>query len=127
MATPPPCCPEFLSQIDAAIGPLLHQLGYGLEESREVPGDGCDVRYRSDRWLIRIFLSHRDGDVNCRVSSDLRRVPDEEKTWEFIRAAVGWRADWTLAELLADPPPPFRSNEEILRELGGFIRRLSSE
>lgn len=95
---------EFSTNARAIVGPLLHELGFVLDEIDDRPDEGGISRhviyYRSDDCKIQIYNSSREGEVNCMIAP--LDAPNQ-----FGLRARGWqhltrftkRPDLPLAEL----------------------------
>ena len=117
-------CEDLRSEIDTALGRLLSGLKLQLESSRETHGDGCELTYRSPRRLVQFYSSPRNGETNCLVSDDVAEPADEQRNWQYVREAAGWREDWTDEQWLAEPDRGFRSTRQQLIELGERLSEL---
>jgi hypothetical protein len=115
-------CPRFQDEVDEVLGVLLRRQGYSLVTAEEV--DGCRLYYRRPSGMIRIFLSIRDGEVNC----DVRDLPGngEPKAdeWTSIWMKVGYGAGMSDAELIALMPVAPLSNRQMLEEIGEMLTQL---
>jgi hypothetical protein len=64
---------DFSAEVQAAIGPLLTQLGFTLDEIDDSPDEGGRERhivyYRSNDCKIQIYKSRREGKVNGMIAA----------------------------------------------------------
>src|SRR5262245_16923096 len=107
-------CADFLEEVEELLGDLLRRQGYSLVTAEEV--DGCRLYYRRPGRMLRIYLSVRDGEVNCLVLDGPQDNFLSSREWEPIRLKVGYGAGLSDAELIALMPAYPLSNEQMLAE-----------
>lgn len=115
-------CLRFQEEVDEVLGELLRRQGFSLITAEEV--DGCRLYYRRPSGMIRIFLSIRDGDVNCDVRDPPGNGDLEGNEWTSIWIKVGYGAGMSDAELIALLPVVPLSNRQMLEQIGEMLTQL---
>jgi hypothetical protein len=96
--------PEFSTDVQTIVGPLLKKLGFVLDEIDDSSDEGGRrqhvVYYRSNDCKIQVYESSREGEVNCMIAP--LDVPNEfglrAKKWQYLTRFTK-RPDLPLEEL----------------------------
>jgi hypothetical protein len=96
--------PEFSTDVQTIVGPLLKELGFVLDEIDDSSDEGGRrqhvVYYRSNDCKIQVYESSREGEVNCMIAP--LDVPNEfglrAKKWQYLTRFTK-RPDLPLEEL----------------------------
>lgn len=115
---------SFPAVVESVVGPLLHDLGFALDEVDddfdEGGRPGSVVYYRSDDCKVQIFRSSREGSVNCMIAPlsapNTFGLYDESNEWQYLTKFCPG-PDLPLEELVKQVSYKSKSDEEQLAEV----------
>jgi hypothetical protein len=114
----------FSKAVERFLAEFMSSNGFSIDDFKELGAEGKSAVFvkSADRKLC-IYLSQRDGEINCMIGST-KANNDEIGSgigWSYVNSVLNRRRSLSIEELLATIPNTPRGYEDQLKEIASNL------